>query len=132
MVAGDTVFGEHEQLIAQVPRLMDSTARAMEEHRLHPMVIAAKFHGFYEYLHPFRDGNGRTGRLLSNFILLRSQLPEVIIQREEREQYISALKAIRTEGTDEHLAAFFFHSATTQMESEIRQKRRNSRRMLFF
>ncbi len=132
MAAGDTVFGDHEQLIAQVPQLMESTARAMETHRIHPMVIAAKFHGFYEYLHPFRDGNGRTGRLLSNFILLRSHLPEVIIRREERERYISALKAIRTEGTDEHLVAFFFHSAMAQMEDEIRQKRKNSRRMLFF
>ena len=35
------------------------------------MIIAARFHGFYEYLHPFRDGNGRLGRLMSNFILLK-------------------------------------------------------------
>ena len=132
MTAGDTVFGEHKQLIAQVPRLMESTARAMDEHRLHLMIIAARFHGYYEYLHPFRDGNGRTGRMLSNFILLRNNLPEVIIRREECEQYITALKSIRTEGTDEHLVAFFFHAAMTQMEDEIRQKTRNSKRMLFF
>ena len=69
MAAGDTVFGDHETLIAQVPHLMESTQKALDA-GLHPMVVAAKWHGYYEYLHPFRDGNGRTGRLLSNFILL--------------------------------------------------------------
>ena len=48
------------------------------------MILAARFHGFYEYLHPFRDGNGRTGRLLSNCILLQSGLPELIIRKEDR------------------------------------------------
>ena len=52
MCAGDTVFGEHEKLIKQVPRLLESTQKAIDSGEVHPMVIAAKFHGFYEYLHP--------------------------------------------------------------------------------
>ena len=132
MAAGDTLFGDHEKLIAQVPRLMESTAKAMAEGNVHPMVLAARFHGFYEYLHPFRDGNGRTGRLLSNFILLQYHLPELIILKEDRQQYISALKAKRTEGTDEHLIAFFFHAAIKQLQADLLQKRNNSRPMLFF
>lgn len=132
MAAGDTLFGDHEKLIAQVPRLMESTARAMADGNVLPMVLAARFHGFYEYLHPFRDGNGRTGRLLSNFILLQYHLPELIILKEDRQQYISALKAKRTEGTDEHLIAFFFHAAIKQLQSDLLQKRNNSRPMLFF
>ena len=90
MAAGDTVFGDHEELIARVPRLLESTEKAIhsalheidlqKENKVfssdngdkstisasHPIVLAARFHGFYEYLHPFRDGNGRTGRLVSN------------------------------------------------------------------
>lgn len=132
MAAGDTLFGDHEKLIAQVPRLMESTARAIAEGNVHPMVLAARFHGFYEYLHPFRDGNGRTGRLLSNFILLQHHLPELIILKEDREQYITALKAKRTEGTDEHLIAFFFHAAIKQLQGDLQQKKNNSRPMLFF
>ena len=93
MAAGDTVFGEHEGLVAQVPRLMSSTAEMMERGELHPMVLSARFHGFFEYLHPFRDGNGRTGRLLSNFILLRHGYPELIIEKEDRQEYIAALRA---------------------------------------
>ena len=63
MAAGDTVFGDHEQLVAKVPQLLASTERAIASSAAHPVVLAARFHGFYEYLHPFRDGNGRTGRL---------------------------------------------------------------------
>ena len=131
MAAGDTVFGDHETLIARVPKLMESTQRAMTEGQ-HPILVAAKWHGYYEYLHPFRDGNGRTGRLLSNFILLRAGHPLLIIKLEDRAAYISALKQIRTEGTDEHLVAFFFKTAVERMKSEMMQKKKNSLPLMFF
>lgn len=123
MAAGDTAFGDHETLIAQVPHLMESTQKALDA-GLHPMVVAAKWHGYYEYLHPFRDGNGRTGRLLSNFILLRAEHPLLIIRLEDRSAYISALKQIHSKGTDEHLVAFFFKTAITRMKEEMAQKRK--------
>ena len=131
MAAGDTVFGDHEALIARVPNLMASTQKAIND-GLHPLIVAAKWHGYYEYLHPFRDGNGRTGRLLSNFILLRANHPLLIIRFEDRSAYISALKQIGTEGTDEHLVAFFFKTAITRMKGELSQKQKNSLPMLFF
>ena len=84
------------------------------------------------YLHPFRDGNGRTGRLLSNFILLQANHPLLIIKLEDRSAYISALKQIRTEGTDEHLVAFFFKTAIARMKDELSQKRKNSLPTMFF
>ena len=131
MAAGDTVFGDHEILIARVPKLMESTERALAEGQ-HPMVVAAKWHGYYEYLHPFRDGNGRTGRLLSNFILLRAGHPLLIVKLEDRAAYISALKQIRLEGTDEFLISFFFKSAIERMISEMEQKRKSILPMIFF
>lgn len=132
MAAGDTVFGGHEHLIAQVPKLMESTSKAMDSNQVHPMILAARFHGFYEHLHPFRDGNGRTGRLLSNFILLHFELPELIIRKEARQEYIGALRQIRTENTDEYLISFFFNKAIEQMEGDMAQKRKANRPMLFF
>ena len=131
MAAGDTVFGDHEMLIERVPDLMSSTQKALDE-GMHPMIVAAKWHGYYEYLHPFRDGNGRTGRLLSNFILLRANHPLLIIRLEDRAAYISALKQIRSEGTDEHLIAFFFKTAIGRMKDELAQKKKNSIPTLFF
>ena len=131
MAAGDTVFGDHEKLIARVPSLMTSTEKAIGD-GLHPLIVAAKWHGYYEYLHPFRDGNGRTGRLLSNFILLRAGHPLLIIELKDRSEYISALKQIRTEGSDEYLIEFFFKTAIGRMKDELSQKRKNSLPMMFF
>ena len=131
MAAGDTVFGDHEALIARVPSLMMSTEKAIGD-GLHPLIVAAKWHGYYEYLHPFRDGNGRTGRLLSNFILLRAGHPLLIIELKDRSEYISALKQIRTEGSDEYLIEFFFKTAIGRMKDELSQKRKNSLPMMFF
>ena len=131
MAAGDTVFGDHEKLIARVPSLMTSTEKAIGD-GLHPLIVAAKWHGYYEYLHPFRDGNGRTGRLLSNFILLRAGHPLLIIELKDRSEYISALKQIRTEGSDEYLIEFFFKTAIGRMKNELSQKRKNSLPMMFF
>ncbi len=132
MAAGDTVFGDHEQLIAKVPKLLESTEKAIASAAVHPMILAARFHGFYEYLHPFRDGNGRTGRLVSNYILLRSGHPLLIIPSEARQKYISALRMIRTEATDEHLVRFFFKMAMRRMEDELKQKAVNTKRFMTF
>ena len=109
---------------------MESTAAALSRD-IHPMIVAARFHGFFEYLHPFRDGNGRTGRLLSNWILLHAGHPMVIIDVADRAAYINALRQIRAEGTDEFLISFFFQTAISRMEEELAQKRNNTNLGLF-
>ena len=132
ITAGDTVFGNHKELIARVPKLLESTEETIVAANVHPMILAARFHGFYEYLHPFRDGNGRTGRLVSNYILLRMGHPLLIIPSENRKEYIAALRMIRTEATDEHLIRFFFKMATRRMEEELKQKEANTKRFTTF
>ena len=88
--------------------------------------MAARFHGFFEYLHPFRDGNGRTGRLLSNWIMMHCGHPLIIIDIKDRAAYIDSLRKIRSEGTDEYLISFFFAAITSRMESEPKQKSKNT------
>ena len=58
---------------------------------LHPFVVAVIFHHKFEKIHPFFDGNGRTGRLLMNFILLKNNCPPLIIQKKHRSEYLDAL-----------------------------------------
>ena len=49
-----------------------------------PFLREAKFHIRFERIHPFEDGNGRTGRILINRGLMRAGLAPVVIPVEER------------------------------------------------
>ena len=48
------------------------------------------------WLRPFLDGNGRTGRLLTNLVLVRLGYPPAIIYQRDRERYLSALQRADT------------------------------------
>jgi len=57
-----------------------------------PLVLAAILHNQFEHIHPFQDGNGRVGRLLLNFILLKSRYPPINIMLEDRREYYQTLQ----------------------------------------
>lgn len=61
--------------------------------KLHPLVLAAHFHGKFEKIHPFDDGNGRVGRFLINVILVDSGYMPIIIRKSSRTAYLSCLEA---------------------------------------
>ena len=52
----------------------------------------ARYHIEFERIHPFEDGNGRTGRLLLNYELLKNNIPPVVISKEDRVKYFEILK----------------------------------------
>jgi Fic family protein len=60
--------------------------------KMHPLVLAAIFHHKLEKIHPFMDGNGRTGRMLLNYILLRNGYPPIVVHKKARASYLAALR----------------------------------------
>lgn len=57
------------------------------------LILAAVVHNQFENIHPFRDGNGRVGRILLNNILLKNGLPPINIDFKSRAEYYSSLQA---------------------------------------
>lgn len=76
----------------EIPHKMKQFIHWLEgQQGVHPVRVAADAHFRFESIHPFIDGNGRTGRLLMNLILLLNGYPMAIIKTEERTAYLDAL-----------------------------------------
>jgi len=59
---------------------------------MHPLKKAALFHGKFERIHPFDDGNGRVGRFLLNVMLVNAGYAPLIIRKSQRVAYLNALE----------------------------------------
>ncbi len=69
--------------------------------------ILAEFHARYEAIHPFQDGNGRTGRLIIFRECLKNDIVPIVIQDTNRNEYLAALKEYREEKILDQLIALF-------------------------
>jgi len=83
----------------KVPSLMEELETWLKEAKDHPVVLAAEAHIRLARIHPFVDGNGRTCRLLVNYILMQHGFPPALYTSENRDQYMQALDDV--EGGDE-------------------------------
>ncbi len=57
----------------------------------HPIAQLAALHAALERIHPFRDGNGRSGRLALNLMLVRLGYPPAVIYKRDRPKYLNGL-----------------------------------------
>lgn len=85
-------FATPEETPALMNDLLDWYRGKSASADLNPILFAAEFHYRFIRIHPFDDGNGRTARILMNFILMQNGYPPVIIKTEDKENYFSALR----------------------------------------
>lgn len=79
-----------EQLIAKYEQMASK----------HIVEKAAIFHLEFEAVHPFIDGNGRTGRLLLNLELMKEGYPPINIKYGDRRRYYDCFTSYHTHGND--------------------------------
>lgn len=73
----------------------------------HPLLKAAGFHAMFENIHSFMDGNGRTGRQLLNFMLLRNGYRPVVIEYDAGRAYARGLEAWQVDGKPDSFCSIF-------------------------
>jgi Fic family protein len=75
-----------------IPKLNDLLDRYKKNKRqTHPLKLAIDFHLTYEHIHPFLDGNGRTGRLIMNKILMSQKYFPIIVYSKNSRSYFNSI-----------------------------------------
>ncbi|MBW3014892.1 Fic family protein [Candidatus Woesearchaeota archaeon] len=79
--------------VDQLKLLLEELCTWYEKHkRKYPaLLLAAVMHNQFEKIHPFQDGNGRVGRLLLNYVLIRHDYPPINIRLKDRARYYRCL-----------------------------------------
>lgn len=85
-------FATPEETPAKMHDLLVWYNEKITQKEFNPILIAAEFHYKFIRIHPFDDGNGRTARILMNFILMQFHYPPVIVKTEDKANYFAALQ----------------------------------------
>ena len=101
-----------------VNELVRDLCEAVNDDRLPPLVQAALVHAQFETIHPFEDGNGRTGRALIHVVLNRrgvapSYVPPIsVVLAAARDRYIKGLITYREDRLEAWIEYFAGAAAT--------------------
>ena len=96
----------------EVDRLLADLCETIDDETLSPLVQAALVHAQFETIHPFDDGNGRTGRALVHVVLRRRRIathflpPVSVVFAGARDRYIAGLERFRGDGVAEWIEHF--------------------------
>ena len=122
-----------------VPPPPDEVPRALRELEAYlrqdasqtpPLVRIGLAHAQFETIHPFRDGNGRIGRLLITLLLCRDRIlakPVLYLSwffRRHRAEYYERLQAVRDQGAWEGWIEFFLRAVVEVSRNAVRTTRR--------
>lgn len=119
--AGSTYFVGYEKVEPLVKKLCDSinekiiTVNSLVE----KLNLCFDAHFDLVTIHPFYDGNGRTSRLLMNYLQLYFNLPLSIVFKEDKAAYFEALQQTRKEENISIFQKFMFAQYTKYLQQEI-------------
>lgn len=90
------------------------------QNNYHIIECIAQFHLRFESIHPFIDGNGRTGRLLLNLELMKDGYPAINIKFTDRQEYYQCFTDYHNTGSDEAMTELIAGYLEETLKSYIR------------
>jgi len=107
-IVGNSETAKPEEVEEELKELMEWYKS--NKNKIHPLILAFEFHKRYESIHPFLDGNGRTGRLIMNKILISNGYSPITIYKDNKAAYFNAFEKLK-EGKLKNFFQFMLEQA---------------------
>ncbi len=119
VIGKDEIGAPAEDTKEELLELLDDISGFVNNGDADVLTAAAFLHAKFENIHPFADGNGRTGRLIMNYFLMQNNHPPVIIFEEEKYKYFQVLDAWHTKQDLEPLKHFLRDETVKTWQHEL-------------
>lgn len=103
----------------QIQSKMEQLLEAYRNSTEHTVKRLARFHIEFEGVHPFIDGNGRTGRLLVNLELMKAGYPPIDIKFEDRVAYYDAFDEYEVNHNPDAMERLFAEYVNARLDSYL-------------
>ena len=115
----------------RVPLLMSELFEWLKKSKEHPLIKSCVFHYEFEYIHPFEDGNGRTGRLWQTVILKKwkpvfAWIPVETLVKKKQQAYYNAFN-VSNNNADSTVFIDFMLTLINDSISEILDKQNDKK-----
>jgi len=123
--AGSRSFPDYKKVPALLKPLYSEVKKGMTTAKTFREKCELAFHLHFRFvsIHPFADGNGRTSRLLMNYVLACFDLPTFFVFKENRIAYINALEKARNKEDETVFYDFMFKQYEKFLKTEISRNR---------
>ena len=98
------------------------------KNKFKPLILAAIMHNQFENIHPFQDGNGRVGRLILNFILIKNNYSPINIRLEDRYKYYLSLQEYQNNQNIKPTVKFLIKQYNKMLKKVSTKSKKNTNR----
>lgn len=121
VTAGSSYFPNYDKVERLTNELAATLSEVMKKPLSQDKQLDLSFDAHFNLvsIHPFYDGNGRTSRLLMNFIQAAYNLPLAIVHSDSKTEYIEALIKTREDNNIQVFRDFMYEQYARQLNSEI-------------
>jgi Fic family protein len=113
---GSHVAPKPEEVVDRLEKMLSDYHAGSHEHIIRRI---ARLHLTFEYIHPFCDGNGRIGRVINNYLLIREGYVPINIKFIDRKKYYDAFKEFDTKGVTDIMEEIVARSLTNSYHKRL-------------